>query len=910
MKRSYSGLSLMLIALLLLLSCSLKEPQNVRETEPINEGWKFFKYESFEVADRLIYDVRPEEDGSYKDSKDADSRPDEAVDVETTQDVLKPWIMPSGNDFIKDKSKHYTRPDGHPGNDFPFVQADFDDEAWKDVNLPHDWAIAGPFYEGWDAEVGGGMGRLPSHGVGWYRKKLDIAAGDKGKMIFLDAEGIMSHAMVWLNGKLVGGWPYGYNSFRLDLTPYVDYGGVNQLAIRVDNPNNSARWYPGGGIYREMWLTKTNPVHISQWGTKMTTPDVSKEKASLELEVSIDNETNNAVDVEFTTHVYKLDENDQAVGTPVTQFEKVTAEVKGESALQIKSGTIVNNPDLWGPIPQQTPHRYVAITTLKSNGKIVDKYQTPFGIRKVEMDPDAGFVVNGELIKLQGVNEHHDLGALGAAFNVRAAERKLEILQEMGCNAIRMAHNPPAPALLNLCDKMGFLVIDEVFDSWERKKTPHDFHLIFPEWNEQDLRSMIRRDMNHPSIIVWSYGNEVGEQYTWDEGAAIAQRLHDICKDEDPSRPTTSAMNFAKSDFPFSAVPDVIGFNYQGEGIRQDPIFDDVKNRIKTKPQYIPFKKQFPDKVILSSETASAFSSRGIYYFPVTDKISSPSRDGMGGNSKETQVSAYELYAVDFGSSADKVFASLDKHPFSAGEFVWTGFDYLGEPTPYYENRSSYNGILDLAGFKKDRFYLYQARWRPDLPMVHLLPHWNWPDRVGKVTPIHVFTSGDAAEVFLNGRSLGKKKKAEFEYRLRWDDVMYEPGEVKVVAYKNGSVWAEDKMVTTGAPYQLAASADRTAINADGSDLSYITVDIQDADGLFVTNATNTVEFSIEGPGEIVATDNGDPSCMVEFPSKVRPAFSGKVLAIVRSKKGDAGKIRVIASAQGLNPATVEITSK
>lgn len=911
---STQALAKILIALILLItissSCTVDKESEIRQRILINSNWQFFKYDFADEADKLIYDVRPDEDGTYKDSKDADSRPDEAVEIETSQDVLKAWILPSGNNFIADPAKHYVRPEGNPGSNFPFIQTNFDDSDWESVNLPHDWAISGPFQEGWNSEVGGGMGRLPSNGVAWYRRKLDIGASDEGKSIFLDIDGAMSYAMVWLNGNLVGGWPYGYNSFRLDLTGYLNYGGENQLAIRIDNPNNSARWYPGGGLYRNVWLTKTNPVHVGQWGTYIATSDVSSEKANVNLVVTIDNDSEKEAKLEIATQVYEIDKNGEIVGTLVAQFNSIETMLKANSKANVTSSVEIRNPKLWGPVPAQTPNRYVAISTLKTAGKIIDKYETKFGIRSLTFDPNAGVLINGVLVKLQGVNNHHDLGALGSAFNVRAAERQLEIMAEMGCNAIRMSHNPPAPELLELTDKMGFVVMDEVFDSWERKKTPHDFHLIFPDWHEQDLRAMIRRDRNHPSIIIWSYGNEVGEQYTDTAGAAIAQKLHNIVKQEDITRPTTSAMNWAKSDFPFSAVMDVISFNYQGEGIRQDPIFDMVTDRIKTKPQYIPFRKQFPEKVILSSETASAFSSRGIYYFPVTRLVSSPSRDGMGGNSKETQVSSYELYAVDFGSSADKVFASLDKHPFSAGEFVWTGFDYLGEPTPYYENRSSYNGIVDLAGFKKDRFFLYQSRWRPEYAMVHILPHWNWPERIGKVTPIHVFTSGDEVELFLNGQSLGRKKKGEYEYRLRWDDVIYEPGEVKALAYKNGKVWAEELIKTTGVAVKLAASADRSEIEANGKDLSFITVEIHDKDDLFVANATNEIKFSIEGPGEIVATDNGDPSCMVEFPSKVRPAFSGKVLAIIRSRAGESGIIKVTAVSDKLKSAEIEIISK
>lgn len=443
-----------------------------------------------------------------------------------------------------------------------------------------------------------------------------------------------------------------------------------------------------------------------------------------------------------------------------------------------------------------------------------------------------------------------------------------------------------------------------------KKKTPHDFHLIFPDWYEADTRAMVRRDKNHPSIIIWSYGNEVGEQYTEEAGAAIGKKLSDIVKEEDPTRPTTSAMNWAKSDMPFPKVMDVISFNYQGEGIRQDPIFDNVKDRIKTKPQYEPYHKKFPNKVILSSETASAASSRGVYLFPVTDLISSPIRDGMGGDSKIKQVSAYELYAVDFGSSADKVFASLDKHPYSAGEFVWTGFDYLGEPTPYYDSRSSYNGIIDLAGFPKDRYYLYQSRWRANFPMVHILPHWNWPNRIGKITPVHIFTSGDEAELFLNGKSLGIKKKAKYEYRLRWDNVVYEPGELKVIAYKKGKVWAENSVKTTDEAFTIKATADRNTIKADGKDLTYITLQIKDKNGLEVPTANNFIECSIDGPGEIIATDNGDPSDLTSFKSKKRKIFNGRALIIVRSKPNSNGDIIVNIESKGLKNASIIIKSK
>jgi len=880
---------------------------SLRQRISINEGWRFMKYGAHREADNLIYDVRPEV-RDRRDERVADARPTEAENVETTQRVLKPWILPTGNDFIKDPAQRYARPVGNPGGDFPFVQSDFNDDSWETVDLPHDWAIKGPFLAGRNAAVGGGMGRLPSPGVGWYRKRLDVPASDAGRSVFLEIDGAMSYAMVWLNGHLVGGWPYGYASWCVDLTPHIRPGKENQLAVRLDNPPSSSRWYPGGGLYRNVWLIKASPVHVRQWGTFVSTHKVSRTSAAINLRVTIENDSPQDITAKALTQVFALGADDSPTGNVVAAFAPLETRIAAGHSAQVKGSVTLKNPSLWGPLPTQRPHRYVAVTTVWHDDQPVDQYTTPFGIRSLRFDPNAGIYINGEHIRIKGVNQHHDLGALGAAFNTHAAERQLEMLRQMGCNAIRTAHNPPAAELLALTDRMGFLVLDEIFDVWERKKTPLDFHLIFPDWHEQDIRAFIRRDRNHPSVILWSFGNEVGEQYTGAQGAALAKRLHDIMKQEDPTRPATSAMNWAKPPMPFPASLDVISLNYQGEGIRQSPEFEGT-NRIRTKPQYPAFHETFPDKVVLSSETASAFSSRGIYLFPVVRKISDIVRNGRGGDAQRRQVSAYELHAVDFGASADKVFGSLAHHQFVAGEFVWTGWDYLGEPTPYYDSRSSYCGIIDLAGFKKDRFYLYQAHWRPDLPMAHILPHWNWPERVGEVTPVHVFTSGDEAELFLNGTSLGRKRKGPYEYRLRWDEVKYEPGELKVVAYKEGNPWAEDVVKTTGEPARLAAIADREKICADGRDLAFITVRVTDEDGLTAPRADNRIHFEITGPGEIVATDNGDPTDLTPFPADERQAFSGLCLAIVRALPGQAGTIQLKAKADSLAGATVALYS-
>ena len=914
----YIKFSLLALSVVLLLphsinaqtvSTSKKEIQptsQYRHRINLNNGWKFMRYKT--EPDKLIYDERPKV-GSRNDNIVADTRATDSVQATSSANSLKKWILPSANNFISDPAKHYKRPEGNPGSDFPFVQNDFNDNDWEQVNLPHDWAINGPFYDGDRPEVGGGMGRLPSHGVAWYRRKLNIQSADNGKSIYLDIDGAMSYAIVWINGNLVGGWPYGYNSFRLDLTPYIKFGGENQLAIRLDNPNNSSRWYTGGGIYRNVWLTKVNPVHVAQWGTFIKTRDASATVATIDLDVSIENKSSTGQKVEVITEVYLLNNKLERVGKKIATFPEQIATIEVGKKIKVGNSVTISNPLLWGPPPSQKANLYVAVTRLYTNGKPIDEYETRFGIRSLKFDPLKGVLVNNKPVRIQGVNQHHDLGALGAAFNYRAAERQLELLRELGCNAIRMAHNPPAPELLDLTDRMGFLVIDEAFDCWERGKTPLDFHLIFQDWHEADIRSFVRRDRNHPSIIAWSFGNEVGEQYTADTGAVLAKKLHDIVLEEDPTRPATAAMNYAKPDMPFPATMDIISLNYQGEGIRDAPAYAHLRG-IRTSPLYPAFQKKFPNKLIVSGETSSALSTRGSYIFPVYDGSSAPVSDSTGGNPQKKYVSAYELYTAQFGASPDKVFASQDKHPFVAGEFVWSGWDYLGEPTPYYSARSSYCGIIDLAGFKKDRFYLYQSRWRPDLPMAHILPHWNWPDRIGQITPAHVFTSGDEAELFLNGRSLGKKKKALFEYRLRWDDVKYEPGELKVIAYKKGKKWAQQIGRTTDNAAQLKATADRNTITADGEDLSFITVSVVDKNGLTVPEANNKVSFAIEGPGEIVATDNGDPASMDSFASKEREAYFGFVLVIVRSQRGKPGNIKITASSQGLKATSVVIKSK
>ena len=886
------ALALTLAATLTASSITASPALAAREEIRISSDWRFTKGDPQGITTDLRYDIRPDASDTG-DGKVADARPDAAVATEDAGlKVLKPWILPSANAFIADPAKRHRRPAGNPGSDVSYVQPGFDDTGWQRVDLPHDWAIAGPFItEG----PYGGMGRLPSWGIGWYRKALSIPAADKGKSIFLDVEGAMSYATVWLNGKLVGGWPYGYNSFRLDLTPYAVPGGANMLVIRLDNPPASARWYPGGGLYRDIWLTKTDPVHVGLWGGIVRTPEVSKEHATIAVDLAIDNDADAPAEVSATTAIYALDAAGKRGAKPVATLAPQRASIGARASAVLKASTSLANPRLWGPPPTQQPNRYVAVSTISRGGRVVDRYETPFGIRTIAMHPNRGVIVNGEHIPLRGVNNHHDLGALGAAFNRRAAQRQLEILRDMGTNAVRMSHNPPAPALLDLADEMGFLVMDEVFDSWERKKTPLDFHLIFPDWQEPDLRAMLRRDRNHPSIIIWSVGNEVGEQYTGEAGADIARRLVKIVREEDPTRPTTNAMNYAKADMPLPGAVDVISLNYQGAGIRG------------IIGQYPAFRAAFPNKVILSTESASALSSRGEYLFPVAGNISGPVRPWSGGNPDTHQVSAYEMHAADFGSSPDRVFAADDQHPYVAGEFVWTGFDYLGEPTPYYSSRSSYSGIVDLAGFPKDRFWLYQARWRPDLRFAHILPHWNWAGREGQVTPVHVFSSADEAELFVNGESQGRIKKRDYEYRFRWDYVTYAPGEVRVETWKAGQPWATASIRTTGAPAKLELIPDRKEIAADGRDLSFVTVRVLDQNGAVVPDAKPALRFTLSGPGTLAATDNGDPTDMTAFPEPRRKAFNGLALAILRATPGRGGAVTLRVEADGLTPAEVKV---
>ena len=864
--------SLLLILVITLVVASSSNAQT-RQRIPFNESWLFQKGDPEGAGDKLSYEK------------------------------IKDWVRATGNEFVREGAKR-VRPQTQIGGDVVYTGASYNDTGWRKLNLPHDWGIEGPFNQDFPGETG----KLPWFGVGWYRKHFTVSSNEKNKELYLQIDGAMAYSTVWLNGEFIGGWPYGYASYELDLTPYIKVGADNVVAIRLDNPPDSSRWYPGGGLYRNLWLVKTDQVHVAHWGTYVTTPEVSPGVANVNIGITVANDSSDNVGVTVRTKLYELRNSGQRIVVPGAE-DHTDIQIAAGGKGQVLFNRDVVRPRLWD---LQSPNLYLAVTTIEKGGQLLDSYETKFGIRTIKFDEKQGFSLNGHHVYLKGVCNHHDLGALGSAINIRALERQLEILREMGVNAIRTSHNPPAPELLDLCDRMGFVVMDEAFDAWRRGKKKNDYHLVFDDWHEKDLRAQLRRDRNHPSIILWSIGNEIGEQGNA-EGHALAASLTKIVHEEDPTRPSTAAANNRNAGYNgFQKSVDVFGYNYQFA-------------------EYGKFREANPLMALFGNETASTVSSRGEYFFPV-DADKSKGR-------ADFQVSSYDLYAPRWAVPPDTEFEAQDRYPYVGGEFVWTGFDYLGEPTPYggdsttrleftdpqvqqemdkelkqlgkikVPSRSSYFGIVDLCGFKKDRFYIYQARWRPDLPMAHILPHWNWPERVGLITPVHVYTSGDEAELFLNGRSLGRKKKGQYQYRLRWDEVKYEPGELRVVAYRNGKRWAQDVMKTTGNASQIVLSADRSRIRADGNDLSFVTLRLTDSAGLMVPRAQNLVRFSISGPGEIVAVDNGDAASHTSFQAKERWAYKGMALAIVRTKKGLPGQIRLSAESPGLRSAEVKLTS-
>ena len=752
------------------------------------------------------------------------------------------------------------------------------DGETRTLNLPHDWGVEQPFLQ----ENPGETGKLAWWGQATYSKTLAIGADELAQDLRLEVDGAFSNAKVYVNGAEAGGWPYGYASWAVELNPFLQEGD-NLIEIKLDNKEESSRWYPGGGIYRNVWLTRTAKTAVAHWGTYV--------KADVRGHVTVDItlKTDKPVQAKITTCI---------LGTPA---EAVTEGPVYDGRVLTQTLT-VDSPRLWF---LDCPALYVARTTVET-AEGTDVYETPFGFRDAEWRAD-GFYLNGGKTFLKGVCLHHDAGALGAVWNDDAWVRRLTKLKEMGCNAIRTSHNPPAPELLDLCDRMGFVVLDELTDTWTWPKKENGYATLFNEWARKDLVAMIHRDRNHPCVIAWSIGNECGEQ-----GDAsrwwIPQMLTDICHREDPTRPTTAGNDNPGAAFTgYASTIDVYGFNYKPHS-------------------YEKFRDTHPGQPVYGSETASCISTRGYYRFPVEQE------KGKGWAMEAPfQVSSYDLYAPGWASKPDYEWQFEDQVPECAGEFVWTGYDYLGEPTPFnmdpsvftnfhteeekeayrklvaswgqvisdvpLPSRSSYFGIIDLAGFPKDRFWLYQSRWQPALPVAHILPHWTWPGREGQVTPVHVYTSGDEAELFLNGKSLGRKAKEG--YRIVWDDVVYRPGTLDVVCYKDGQIWARDRVCTAGKAATLSASIDFA-----GEELVYVTIDVLDKTGHVVPDAANLLSFSVQGPAQIVGTDAGDPTSFVPFYSTELPAFHGKASAIIR-RTGE-GPVKLTCKSKGLK--TTKIT--
>lgn len=766
----------------------------------------------------------------------------------------------------------------------------YDDSAWQKVDVPHDWAINAPFDMNLDAqrvqvlEDGdtqpqlrtGRTGALPFYGVGWYRRVMHVAENERGSRFFIEFDGAMSRAKVYLNGNYIGEWPYGYSSFSFDVTDNIIYGADNILAVRLENTPESSRWYSGAGLYRNVRWVVTHPIYVKQWGTYITTPSITKNSGEVVLKTEIAVPASYREKVRLVTDIV----SPQGKVVATAQQQRTGEEISFIQKIR------VSKPLLWSI---ESPHLYTAVTKLYLGKELCDTYSTTFGFRTIRFDKEKGFFLNNVPIKIKGVCLHHDLGPLGAAVNHRATRRQLEIMKEMGCNAIRTSHNPPSPEQLALCDSMGFVVMVESFDEWRCGKNENGYNLFFDQWAERDMVNMIRRDRNHPSVIIWSIGNEIREQEMAD-GRQTAKFLAGICRREDPTRPVTAG--FDRYDKAIrnglTEEVDLVGFNY--------------------KPfAYEKTKESYPDYILYGSETASTVSSRGEYKFPVSETKSPWYSD--------YQVSSYDLECTGWASTPETEFEKQDDLPYILGEFVWTGFDYLGEPSPYNEGtpaRSSYFGIVDLAGLKKDRFYLYQSKWS-DKPMLHLLPHWTWPDRLGQKVPVFCYTNYAQAELFVNGVSMGIRKKSKdnkySRYRLMWDDVVYSPGQITVVAMDDkGQPQDSSTVKTAGEPFQIKMTPDRDKIVSDGKDLSFITVEVLDKAGNPCPRSNSLLFFEVRGAGQLKAVCNGDATDQTSFSSNYMRLYNGKLVVVVASTP-EQGAIEVVAYGSKLKEGHLRLIS-
>ena len=790
-----------------------------------------------------------------------------------------------------------------------FSNVGFDDSAWQDVTVPHDWAIYGPFSIHNDRqniaitqdgqkeamEHAGRTGGLPFVGPGWYRLSFDVPEFSKGRSCKLVFDGAMSHADVYLNGKHVSYWPYGYNSFIVDVTPHIKAGETNELAVRLENYNESSRWYPGAGLYRNVHLVVTEDAYVPEWGTHIITEEIGAAHADVAQATEfVVPEGKTFSDYRIRTQIF------DPQGNLAAENEKVGTEYDNNV---FEQDFLIRNPQLW---TVEVPNLYTSVSRIYEGETLKDEYTTTFGIRTVKVEGDKGFFLNGKPLKFKGVCNHHDLGPLGGIANEAGIRRQIRILKDMGCNAIRTSHNMPAPELVKACDEMGMMLMAETFDEWVTPKVENGYNKHFVEWAEKDLVNLIRHFRNSPAVVMWCVGNEVPDQWPGEKGTKISLWLQNICHREDPTRPVTMGMdqpdNVVYNNI--AAVFDVPGFNYRPH-------------------RYQESYSKLPQRMILGSETASTVSSRGVYKFPVERKAMAKYPDH--------QASSYDVEHCNWSNLPEDDFIQHEDLPYCMGEFVWTGFDYLGEPTPYYSDwpsHSSLFGIIDLAGLPKDRYWLYRSHWNKDVETLHILPHWNWAGREGEVTPVFVYTNYPSAELFINGKSQGRRTKdmsvtvhnsadslsmktfkRQQRYRLMWMDTVYEPGTVKVVAYDaDGNPVAEKEIHTAGKPYRIVLEADRSQIKADGKDLSFVTVKVVDRNGNLCPLADNKISFKVKGKGSYRAGANGNPASLESFQEPEMKVFYGMMTAIVSSSE-EPGDIILEATSKGLRKAVLVISS-
>ena len=754
--------------------------------------------------------------------------------------------------------------------------------GWRTLDLPHDWSIEGVFNEQNPAGVGGGA--LPG-GVGWYRKTFTLPGADSGKVVFIEFDGVYRNSEVWINGAYLGKRPYGYSSFRYELTPHLRYRARNVIAVRVDNSQQpNSRWYSGSGIYRHVRLVTSDPLHVAEWGTYITTPVVSADSSHVTIRTSLRNERHVEQPIVLSTVVY------DSAGQEVAAISTM-GRVPGDSTAELVQELTISRPVLWS---LERPYLYRAVSRVGCGNRLCDTYATPFGVRSFVFRADSGFFLNGRHVKIRGVCLHHDLGALGAAVNTRAIERQLQIMRAMGANAVRTSHNPPAPELLDLTDRMGFIVMDEAFDMWKKEKTKYDYHLDWDAWHVRDLSDMVLRDRNHPSVFIWSIGNEVMEQWTDSDktAAPIARELAGIVHALDPTRPVTQAANNGSPQNPVfhAGALDILGHNYHHE------VWKD-------------FPTQYPGEKLIITEAMSALNSRGVYEQP-SDSVASyetPYVKNHGPQpNKNYRLSSYDNRKAFWGSLHEESLGLFERYPFLSGMFIWQGIDYLGEPTPYeWPARSSYFGVVDLAGFPKDPFYLYQSVWTPaERPMLHLFPHWNWAR--GDTVDVWVYTNAEQVELYLNGAFQGLRRKQDKVGHLMWR-VAYRPGTLRAVARTAGLVTTSAVVRTTGKPTRVALAPDRTRIRANGEDLSFVTVTVRDQRGLAVPTAEPLIRFRLSGgDARIVGVDNGDQTSHTLFRANQVRLFSGKALVIIRAGTR-TGTVTLTAEGHGLAPSAVPI---